>query len=356
MATRIYEKRPGAWHLDIRLPDGRRLRPYAGSTEAEAERQAPLVTARALGAPEKVEKAQPAPTPAVHKAMTFEEAYKLAGRTREKWLLSKDPQGTRGKVYGKVVTKWGASNPVTVATHAAVKEWRGDMLREGLAPSTINHRLSMLTVLQETAEIQPHGVKHLSVKGNERTRRTPNQEIMAVVQWCRNNQHRAGALTLADKVVVGLGLAARSGELKKLRWTDVQFSQEGYRGRVTLRGTKNGKTRVNLMSARVEEVLKARKDAGHTSPFGALSDSQHAALWRDARKALGLEEDAEFVFHVATRHEGLSRVGEQSASAFQIKAFGGHDSIAASDRYVHLDAAEMVGFADGILEDLNLGD
>ena len=41
-------------------------------------------------------------------------------------------------------------------------------------------------------------------------------------------------------------------------------------------------------------------------------------LWCGASEQLGLSDDHEFVFHVATRHEGLSRLAENGASIFEL--------------------------------------
>lgn len=48
MNIRYFEKRPGAWHLDFRLPSGARVRPYGGPTEASARTAAPAIVATAL--------------------------------------------------------------------------------------------------------------------------------------------------------------------------------------------------------------------------------------------------------------------------------------------------------------------
>ena len=91
--------------------------------------------------------------------------------------------------------------------------------------------------------------------------------------------------------------------------------------------------------------MERRVTYGADRPFTTLNKWQAGALWRDAREAIGLKDDVEFVFHVATRHEGLSRIADTGASAFTLKTYSGHKSIAAADRYVKpsLDSLRMVG-------------
>jgi integrase len=353
MNVRYYEKRPGAWHLDFRSPDGRRLRPYGGTTEAEARRAAPGVIAKALAGPAVPEVPALATVPLADQpraGMTFAQAFKKGMRERPKWIQAKD-KITIKQTYDQVAAYWGADSDLGKVTREAVKDWRAAMLeedgkREGtkLSPSTINHRMSMLNVLMEVADVAPHGVKFLSVEGNRRSRRTRAEELQAMAAWCITNHARKGALLLADLITVGLNTAARKSELTGLEWADVYFDLKQLR----FRDTKNGTHRVIPVSEVVMRVLERRKEAGEPAPFAGVGKWQLGALWRDARTALGLGEDEEFVFHVATRHEGLSRLGDQGASAFQIKAMSGHKAITAADRYVRPEVESLRALAEGI--------
>ena len=152
----------------------------------------------------------------------------------------------------------------------------------------------------------------------------------APTNWLLTNHRRQGATTLADLIQVALHTTAREGEWLDMLWADVYFDTAS----VLYRDTKNGESRPGTLDDVAMRILERRRGYGLPGPFKDLSKSQLQALWRDGRKALGLENDHEFVFHVATRHEGLSRLGDAGASSFQIKAYGGHSSIVAADRYV----------------------
>jgi integrase len=350
MKVRYFEKRPGAWHLDFRGADGKRLRPYGGSTEQDARRNAPEVIGRALaGSSAPIGPTSPTVAPARASGMTFEQAFKRGLRTREKWIQAKD-RASLQQTFDQVTAYWGLDTDVSTATREAVKGWRSAMLEEDgkrkgtkLSASTINHRMSMLNVLLEIADCQPHGVKFLSVKGNRRKRRAREEELQAVIAWCVANHQRKGALLLADMVTFGLNTTARKGELIGLAWPDVYFDLR----QVTFRDTKNGTSRTVPLNDPALRVLERRRELGGAGPFQGVGTWQLGALWRDARAALGLAEDEEFVFHVATRHEGASRLGDQGASAFQIKAMMGN-TIQAADIYVKPEVESLRALAEGI--------
>jgi integrase len=354
MKVRYFLKRGAIW-IDFRMPNGDRKRAPTGVPEGQdkaAEKAAAGIIAKALGGLSVSNGSTSSTVPASQQkqtCMTFEQAYKRAWRDRDKWRASKDKASLQ-QTYDQVVEYWGKDTALSAATREAVKDWRAAMLLERgkragttLAASTVNHRMSMLNVLLEVADCPPHGVKFLSVKGNRRMRRAREEELQAVAAWCVANHNRKDALTLADLVQVGLQTTARKGELLGLLWTDVYFQMR----QVTFRDTKNGESRTVPLTDIAVTILERRKGMGGPGPFTGASKWQLRQLWADARKALGLEDDDEFVFHVATRHEGLSRLGDQGASAFQIKAMSGN-TIQAADIYVKPEVESLRALAEGI--------
>ena len=354
MNIRYFSKRGQTW-LDFKDAAGKRHRVPSGCiTEADAIRQAPSILARVLGGASTATatpKATPSATEPPARGPTIEDAFKHAMRTRTKWMESKDKPGLE-RIKDQLVAYFGPQFRLSEATRTRVQKWREDMMatpgqRKGtkLSNSTINHKLTMLSVLLEENDFPPHTVRHLSVEGNRRARRTREEELQAVISWCFANHTRKDATTLADMVQVALATTARRSELLGLLWTDVYFD----RNCVMFRNTKNGTNREVAVADVAMRVLERRVQYGNLGPFHGVAPSQITALWNSAKEALGLSEDHEFVFHVATRHEGLSRLGDQGASAFQIKAFGGHKSIAAADRYVKPEAESLRELANGIM-------
>lgn len=220
-------------------------------------------------------------------------------------------------------------------------------LRPGtkLSNSSINKRLIMANVLLDIAGLPKHGVECLSVMNSRRMRRVADNEIQAMVSWCMANHHRKGATSMADMIQVGVQCAARLSEMLNLRWVDVDFNH----GTMALRTTKNGDARFGIITDLASRILERRRTYGGDGPFSDLSKGQAEALWADGRKALGLAEDKDFVFHVATRHECLSRLGDDDTNTFQIKAYGGHKSTATSDRYVHVSTQRLRQLGNRVL-------
>lgn len=339
MKVRYYEKRPGAWHLDFKDPNGARCRPYGGTTEAEAVRNAPRVIAETLLA-RQVAKAPARPT-VVLTGPTIEATFKLGLRTHKGWIEAKDRKGLEGVFYSMGLP---LDMPVAALTRDKVRALREQWLKAPgkvrgttLAASTINHRLSMLSVLLKVADLPPHGVEHLSVNGNRRTRRLSAEERKAIQVWCIDNRERRGAQVFAILVETALETAARLSELLGLTWGNV--------GEDTARflDTKNGEDRTIPLTPRAKSLLRAARGlpgaSGH-GPFDSLTVAQVGALWDRMRRDMGLEGDDEFVFHML-RHEAISTMADRGASAFGIAAVAGHKSISTTQRYVKAGLGSM---------------
>jgi integrase len=349
MRVRYFEKRGTIW-LDFKDSSGARHRvPSGQTTEAAARREAPAIIERVLQAKAQAALVVPtAPdattvpqTAAVGK--TMEEAYKLALRVREQWIKSKD-KTTLQQTFDAIVeghpglTK---DTDVGVLTRDFVRDLRALWLkspgkRKGttLSASTINHRLSMLSVLLEVCDAPPHGVKHLSTKGNQRERRITDKEIQAMQTWLMANHERKGALSMADLITLGLELGARQSELLDLKWKDVAAET------VTFRDTKNHGARTIPLTVAAARVLERRKGTHKGAPFEDLNQDRAADLWAQAREGIGLGADTLFVFH-GLRHECLSRLADNGTDALILKAIAGHESVITTQRYVHNSLAAM---------------
>jgi len=350
MKVRYFEKR-GQWWMDFKDAAGSRRRvPTGCASKSEAERTAPSLLAKYLaGAPAPAARAPSisaelpvaeAVQPRKGSTITFAEAFQKAKRERDEWAQAKDRKGIESK-WLQVSAYWGADTPLAKANYDTVLRWREAMLKEEgkrkgttLSHSAINHRLSFVSVLLEVCRLPPHGVKHLSVANNKRMRRVREDELQAMLSWLLANHHLKGATSLHDLVQVALLTTARQGELLDLPWRDVYFD----RSTVVFRDTKNDDSREVLLSPPALRILERRRDLGLTGPFADLDKHRITKLWAKAREALGLADDPEFVFHVATRHEGLSRAGETGANTFLIQALGGHRSVEAAKRYVKPEA------------------
>ena len=121
-----------------------------------------------------------------------------------------------------------------------------------MASGTVNHRLSMLSVLLDIAELPGHKVKHLSTRGNHRTRRISDDELGQLAQWLGSRDHLKGAYTFRDLIIVAVQTGARQGELLGLTWHDVTPTT------LTFRDTKNSESRTVPLTAPARVVMAGR--------------------------------------------------------------------------------------------------
>ena len=253
-------------------------------------------------------------------------------RVREKWMQSRD-KGTLESTYKGL----GLPDdfPAAGLTRNAVRDIRARWMaepgkREGelLSASTVNHRLSMLAVILEVLDLQPHGVKHLSTKGNRRRRRLSAEEVMKAREWAAAQHHagRRGTDEFRRLQVVGLETGGRLSELLGIQGRHILGNV------LTFPETKSGIARkVPLSPAAVAELGNLRGPMDKAFP--TLNKDRVTALWAAMRQDLGLEHDHEFVFHLL-RHEFASWLADKGEGAHIIQALLGHADIKTSENYV----------------------
>lgn len=343
--VRFFEKNGSVW-LDFRHAGKRYRRPSGEKSEADARKVAPLIVEQTLERDREVSQ----PTRPKRSSPTMREAFEKACEVRESWITSKNRK-TIEQTFGALVN-WtpglSEDTPVSALTRDRVLEFRSAWLKEAgrrigttLAPGTINHRLSMLTTLLRACDLPPHGVKHLSVKGNRRMRRISDAELSEMQEWCRRNAHRVGASDLSALIVLAMETGARQGELLGLQWTDCGD------GSVTFRKTKNFESRTIPLTPLAQDVLTKRRDL--SCPFPVITKHRVKDLWTRMRADMGLEADTEFVFHTL-RHEALSRLADRGANAFVLQAIAGHANITTTQVYVKANLQAMraaMGFQVG---------
>jgi integrase len=137
-------------------------------------------------------------------------------------------------------------------------------------------------------------------------------------------------------ILVSVATGLRQGELLRLKWADVDFTN----GWVTILETKN-KTprRVHLTSQAVAalQALKAKKVVSPTSVFildngKPLKQSYLEVRWRRIRDAAELKN---FRWH-DLRHTCASILAQHGATLLEIGSVLGHKSPSMTMRYAHL--------------------
>ena len=147
-------------------------------------------------------------------------------------------------------------------------------------------------------------------------------------------------INVHDMALISLDCGLRRGEIFGLTWTDVDCAK----GLLTLRNTKNGRSRAAFMTSRVRERLLRRAAASDNDMvFPGSHNGRAMALSRafgPAVTALGLNDGINdprqrIVFH-SLRHTFASRLAESGVSLYTIKEVLGHSTITMTERYAHL--------------------
>jgi integrase len=309
---------------------------------AEAARIAPLKLAKALAS-----RKEPTRAP-VAQGVSLREAYRVAMRQRKTWKSAK-AQHSLADTYAAVEAHFGPDRALASITREDLLKWvekmetkelgkrlvNGEGREVGLKPSTINHRLSLLSVLFKETDTPSPRMPRLTVR-NGRVRTYTPEELERIEQWFRASPLK-GAADMADLVVVLSGTAMRLSEALGLTVGTVQG------GFAELWDTKSGKPRKIPLSGRAAAIIEERSTDG-TKGRGLylfdLSAYRATDLWATMREALGYAHDREFVIH-ALRHTALTRLASAGFNALQIQAFAGHSQIETTQKYVHLAGADL---------------
>lgn len=228
-------------------------------------------------------------------------------------------------------------------TPALIVAARNDLLgqrtrRGGLrSPATVVRYLASLSHAFSVATREWHWVddnpvlkvsKPREPRGRERF--LSDQEREQLLIEC---QHSA-SLVLYPVVVLALSTGMRSGEIMKLKWSDVDFSRE----LITLTETKNGTTRsvplIGLAKSLIQELAKLRRiDTSLVFP-GKRGDKpvELRRPWQQALQQAGIQN---FRFH-DLRHSAASYLAMNGATAIELSAVLGHKTLAMVKRYSHL--------------------
>jgi len=132
-------------------------------------------------------------------------------------------------------------------------------------------------------------------------------------------------------VLMAITTGARKGDLKNLKWSDIDFE----RCTALVRTSKNGQPRVlPLTNSVMDELSHFRKDNGLL--FASLIKPQQPycfdKLWYRAIKVANIYD---FRFH-DLRHTTASYLAQNGASLLEIADVLGHKQIEVTKRYAHL--------------------
>ncbi len=154
------------------------------------------------------------------------------------------------------------------------------------------------------------------------------------------------SLEVHDQALLSLHTGARAGEVLNLTWQDVDLD----RNTLTLRDTKNAKTRMAFLNTRSAAMLAARRG-------DKFQPTQHVFQGRDGRASsisrtfdravehLGLNQGItdrrwRVCFHTL-RHTAASWMVEAGVSLYAVKEVLGHSDFRMTARYAHLNSEAL---------------
>ena len=315
---------------DFYLTGGKRIRQTLRTADrAEANR-------RALALQERLEGAQPAHIKG--QGPTLKEAFDAAMEDYEGWRASKSP-GTVEANFRHVAAHFGEHVRLYAITRTALLDYAKTMDKAGLSGSTINQRLSLLSILFKQAELEDAEYSRPTVPrrkvGEGRIRTMSIEEERALLTKLDAGPTQTHRDT-AELVRVLLDTGLRLSEALRVELRDIDQSRRVLR----VWENKASHPRVVPLTPRAARVLLSRGP----KPFASLPLFGAEKCWRWVRGEMGLAKDKQFVIH-ALRHTAASRLADAGEDAFRIQKFMGHKSGKTTGKYVHVSAYGLSGMA-----------
>ena len=217
-----------------------------------------------------------------------------------------------------------------------------NMADKGRAPRSIRYALAVVRQVFNFARYNnlfigdsPTTNVKMPQKDNRRLRFLTHDEADRLLDAMRSKSRQ-----LYEMALVSLHCEARADEIFSLTWGDVDLE----RGTLTLRDTKNTKTRVAFMTEGIKDLL-AQKEHGENNDlvFPGRGGVKIAAISRTfdrVVKELGLNDGVtdrrqKVVFHTL-RHTYASWMVEKGVDLYHVKKLMGHSTLSMTERYSHL--------------------
>lgn len=324
-------KRNGIYGIDVRLPDGTRLRKSLNTRDKE---QANLKASQSLAEALQAAQIKPVGITTPKGTITLKAAFKKAMREREEWRDSKSPTTLEGN-FKALCEYFNEEGDLTEVTYAKSLEYAEKLRKVNTSPSTINQRLSLLSVLIAMAgslwhlPLTPFKMPRSKIRRG-RVRTVSQQEEATVLGLLKDD------MPMHRLVTCLVDTGARLSEMLNL---DIARDAHLDRNVIMIWENKADHPRQVPMSKRVRKIMESHKESS-TSPFGTLDVYSADKRWAAIRELMKLQGDTEFVLH-ALRHTTASRLAASGVDAFRIQQWMGHKNIATTQIYVTLFAQDL---------------
>lgn len=315
------------WQADVRLPDGKRLRPtFKTRAAAEAwESSAKLA----------VEEGKPLPPHATVSRRSSERDLATLGPLydfvkRTEW----NPQRsgvTLARNGQWVVDHFGRNKPVAEITSADLANMKVSATEQGLAPSTANRMLAaaskLLRVAMENGVIEAKPKARWNKVEKTKFRFVDDVEERAILAYW----NAVNLPDLHDLTVLLIDTGARCfSEMMPVRWDAFgpNFST------VSFWHTKTNRPRTVPLTKRARDIIAARhKVRGDKfGPFAAINKHAMRTRWDAMRETLQLPDVTPHVM----RHTCCTRLVLGGVDVKRVMEWMGHDAIVTTMRYMQI--------------------
>lgn len=249
---------------------------------------------------------------------------------------------TERGLYQKWIAPVIAAKPLKAISPFDVERIKRSMVDAGVSPRTVYYAVCVVRQVFNFA--RDHGLSDcFSPTAKTKKPKIDNRRLrflMAEEADKLLDALKAKSQEVYEIALMSLRTGARASEVFRLTWNDVDLE----RGLLTLLNTKNGKTRVAILTADARAVLEA-KPRGEKSAlvFPSKKGKQIVAIsttFDRVVKALGLNDDVadsrqKVVFHTL-RHTYASQLVAAGVDLYTVKELMGHEMIQMTERYSHV--------------------
>lgn len=309
----------GGWVADITIHGKRRQlkAPTKRAAQQRLQEEIEGVTSRAAEPPQKA--------PA---GFTLQQAMSLCLRVRWKGDRAWDRTAV---IYAEQLVKFfGPETPLAEIRAGEVNEYRQHLLDQGNAPATVNKKISCLSSMQSEAVLHGHLPDRPMLPRQLKLTNTKDavftdQDVAMICRFLKET----GQLPAADLFVFLVETGCRWGEAAALVGSDVDLE----RGTVTFSRTKGNRPRTIPLTAQARSAIEGNMPPLPHYRVWPYTYERFRRMFERARLHMGVNE--ELTLH-SCRHTCLTRLAQRNVSLAQIRAWGGHSTLTAVARYLHV--------------------
>lgn len=304
----ISKNKNGNWKIDFRCK-GRRITRIIGPSKREAEAIAATLKADILRDPYGFGRKKPEVLFEDH-AKEFLELY--SKQNKRSWQ--------RDEISLAHLTEFFKGKYLSEITPESIEKYRAKRKADGLSPATINRELACLKTLFNKAIEWEKAERNPAAKVKKF--REPNTMERILTPDESDRLLNSASPVLRSVLLLALNTAMRSGEIKHLRWRDVDF----VKGFILIEDSKSGRSRKIPMSGPVFDMLHEMSRNREFVFENPKTQTCYTSFKTAFEGACRREEIKGVRFH-DTRHTAISRMIEAGVDLVTVSKIAGHSDI-----------------------------